>query len=154
MAEVGEPIWRVGRVTEVELSDRDLQARVVIIEYKNSRESVFRTTRRSVRKVAVLHREDEVELVQQINAAARAAEKIVGEKSLYLEQQKAVFSDVKRCGDCQVPYLCEKHSLYFWNKPFFQAVVCASQSEERLEESRDCCSEVCQQLKIHTDSWE
>ena len=151
---LGEPIWRVGRVTEVELSDRDLQARVVIIEYKNSRESVFRTTRRSVRKVAVLHREDEVELVQQINAAARAAEKIVGEKSLYLEQQKAVFSDVKRCGDCQVPYLCEKHSLYFWNKPFFQAVVCASQSEERLEESRDCCSEVCQQLKIHTDSWE
>ena len=88
---LGEPIWRVGRVTEVELSDRDLQARVVIIEYKNSRESVFRTTRRSVRKVAVLHREDEVELVQQINAAARAAEKIVGEKSLYLEQQKAVF---------------------------------------------------------------
>lgn len=67
---IGDPVWKMGKIKELELSNDGL-ARTAIIEYKNSSETVFRTTRRSVRKIAVLHREGELELVQELNEAAR-----------------------------------------------------------------------------------
>ena len=68
----GTEVWRMGRVKEVEVS-RDKLVRVVIIEYKNHGESVFRTTRRAVRKIAVLHHEGELELIEELNLASKAA---------------------------------------------------------------------------------
>ena len=69
----GFPVWRTGRVREVEVS-KDGVIRSVVIEYKNSTETVFRTTRRSARTVAVLHREGDLELVEELNEAARRAQ--------------------------------------------------------------------------------
>ena len=69
---LGEPLWKYGRVVETEVS-RDGLVRVVVIEYKNASEKVFRTTRRSARSVAVIHREGDLELVDELNAAAKMA---------------------------------------------------------------------------------
>ena len=67
---LGDPIWKMGRVKELENSSDGLP-RTAIVEYKNSTETVFRTTRRSVRKIAVLHREGDLDLVQELNEASR-----------------------------------------------------------------------------------
>lgn len=67
---LGEPVWKMGRIMELEFSNDGLP-RTAIVEYKNSTEAVFRTTRRSVRKIAVLHREGELELVEKLNEASR-----------------------------------------------------------------------------------
>ena len=67
---LGEPVWRLGRVLNTERS-KDGTVRTVIIEYRNASESTFRTTRRSVRRVAVLHKEGELELVETLNLAAK-----------------------------------------------------------------------------------
>ena len=64
--------WKVGRVTGVEDS-RDDVPRVVTIEYRNQDEKVFRETRRSVRKIAVIHHEGELALVEELNLASKAA---------------------------------------------------------------------------------
>ena len=69
---LGEPVWKMGRVRELEIS-RDRFPRVAIVEYRNATENVYRTTRRSVRKIAVLHREGDLELVEQLNEAAKVA---------------------------------------------------------------------------------
>ena len=69
---LGDPVWRVGRVVVIDPS-RDGCVRAVEIEYKNVNESVFRKTRRSARKVAVIHREGDLELVDELNAASKAA---------------------------------------------------------------------------------
>ena len=71
-ASFGEPVWRIGRVEEVEYSV-DGVIRTVVISYKNSNEKVFRSTRRSIRKIAILHHEGDLELVEQLNAASRVA---------------------------------------------------------------------------------
>ena len=67
---LGEPVWRLGRVREIERS-KDGVVRTAVIEYKNSSESVFRTTRRSVRRIAVLHKEGELELIEELNQASK-----------------------------------------------------------------------------------
>ena len=69
---LGEPRWKMGRIKDVETS-KDGLVRVVIIEYKNSTESIFRTTRRSARTIAVLHREGELEMIEELNEASRQA---------------------------------------------------------------------------------
>ena len=69
---LGQPRWKIARVAEVEVS-RDGLVRVVILEYRNANELVFRRTRRAVRKVAVLHHEGELELTQELNAASKHA---------------------------------------------------------------------------------
>ena len=53
-ADIGSSIWRTGRIKEVEVSKADGLIRTVIIEYKNVNENKFRTTRRSVRTIAIL----------------------------------------------------------------------------------------------------
>ena len=67
---LGGPIWKIARVQSIETSHRDGLARVAICEYKNAGENVFRTTRRSVRKLAVIHQEDQLDVIQQLNEAA------------------------------------------------------------------------------------
>ena len=69
---LGEPVWRTGRVKDVDVS-KDGIGRSLIIEYRNANENVFRTTRRSVRRVAVVHREGDLALVEQLNQASRTA---------------------------------------------------------------------------------
>ena len=69
---LGEPVWRLGRIQEIERS-KDGVVRVALIEYKNATECVFRTTRRSVRRVAVLHKEGDLELIQELNQASKFA---------------------------------------------------------------------------------
>ena len=60
---------------DAEISPNDSMVRAVSIEYKNTQEKVFRTTRRAARKVAVLHREEDLEMIQELNMAARLADK-------------------------------------------------------------------------------
>ena len=150
---LGEPIWRIGRILEVEESERDFQVRTVLIEYKNAQEMKSRTTRRSVRKVAVLHREDEMEMVQELNAAARAAERLVNGQFAYCDQQEAVFRDVRKCKVCQAPYLCERHSGYFLRRPYvsvYENPIHVGIVQTSVE---SCGSELCSTLRIHTDPW-
>ena len=69
----GRPIYKVGRVTAVEHSVDGL-VRTCSIEYKNaSNPTLFQTTRMSVRHIAIIHSEGDLDLVQQLNVAARAA---------------------------------------------------------------------------------
>jgi len=70
---LGGPLWKIARIRTLETSHRDGLSRVAICEYKNPSESEFRTTRRSVRKIAVIHHEDELDLIPQLNEAAKKA---------------------------------------------------------------------------------
>ena len=70
--ELGGLTWRLGRISDVE-SGRDNVTRRVTIEYKIDGETVFRTTRRSVRDVAVLHQEDELDVAGVLSEAQRRA---------------------------------------------------------------------------------
>ena len=70
---LGSPIWTIGRIADVKLSEVDGKVREVMIKYKNVDEKVFQNTHRAARSVAVLHREEDLDLVQELNGAARAA---------------------------------------------------------------------------------
>ena len=70
--ELGGVTWRLGRVTDVERG-RDNVARRVTVEYKIEGESVFRSTRRSVRDIAPLCREDDLDLPGMLSEAQRQA---------------------------------------------------------------------------------
>lgn len=70
---MGSRVWRTGRIHELDES-RDGSPRAVTIQYKNASETVFRYTRRSIRKVAVVHQEHDLELIQELNAACKEAE--------------------------------------------------------------------------------
>jgi hypothetical protein len=143
---LGEPVWRVGRIVEVELSEKDAAVRAVTIEYKNSGENVFRNTRRAARTVAVLHREEELELVQELNRAAREGERLLVRPELYNDQQEAVVKEVHMCQMCVAPHMCQQHFTYFCSKPFIPVVkhYCS-----QVEEVDDCYSELCNVLRIH-----
>ena len=149
---LGDPIWRIGRVVNVEVSTQDGMVRTVTIQYKNATENKFRETRRSVRKLAVLHREEELELVQQLNAAARAAQRLTDGQTKYSDQQAAVFLEVQRCKECVEPYLCKRHSWYFSKRPFLQEEYESSHFFENLHEN-DCSEPLCGVFRIHTDPW-
>ena len=105
---LGQPVWRVGRIIEVEVDERDQRVRAVTREYKNAEENVFRTTKRAARKLAVLHKVGDLELVEELNEAARLSDQLVRQGSLYLDQQEAVLREVQRCAVCGPPFLCLK----------------------------------------------
>ena len=67
---LGDPVWRIARVQSVDVSEDGL-ARSAVLEYRNPSEKTFRTTRRSVRTVVVVHREDELDLYQILEQAAQ-----------------------------------------------------------------------------------
>ena len=115
---LGSPIWTLGRVVEISKSGGDGRVREVQIEYKNQDEKTWRTTHRAARSVAVLHREDDLDVMQGLNEAARAAEMTVLAMETYVDQQMAVVREVNLCRSCVEPVLCYRHSLYFSAKPF------------------------------------
>ena len=78
----GQAPWRVGRVVNVE-SSKDGVPRSLVIQYKNSTETKFRTTRRALRRVAILFSEDELSLVDQLNLASKCVDK---EFVMYMNQ--------------------------------------------------------------------
>ena len=69
---LGERAWRIGRIAEIMVGS-DKKVRRVKIEYRNSNEKTFRQTERSPRSIAVIHKENESELVPMLNEAARMA---------------------------------------------------------------------------------
>lgn len=119
---LGSPVWSVGRIVDTTESDSDGQVREVQIEYKNASENTFRYTHRAARSVAVLFSEEDLDLIQGLNEAARAAEVAATAGELYVDQQAAVVRDISRCSLCIQPTLCGRHSLYFYQRPFFYPV--------------------------------
>ena len=72
----GKPIYKVGRVVDVERSADGL-IRTCSIEYKNSANpTLFQRTRMSVRHVAIIHSESDLDIIQQLNAAAKDADEL------------------------------------------------------------------------------
>ena len=70
--ELGTLTWRLGKVRDVE-PGRDGVIRRVTVEYKLEGETVFRSTRRSTRDVAVLCHEDDLDLPGLLSEAQRRA---------------------------------------------------------------------------------
>lgn len=169
---LGSPIWTIGRVVEVEQSQVDGEVREVTIQYKNASENKFRETNRAARSVAVLHREDDLDLMQELNSAARSAERSVRQGELYVDRQLAVVREVGTCVNCLPPELCVKHTKYFQEKPYVWPseptvveTACNSGEGVFLNYSEavsflgdDCqfdqdSSTLCSKLKIHSDPW-
>jgi len=146
---LGEPIWRIGKVAQVETSEKDGLVRAVTVQYKNISESKYRTTRRSVRTIAVLHREGDLELAQQLNAAARMADKFAKAQENYMQHQESVFREVQRCQMCVPPMMCQRHTQFFLKKPVLITGPPIVEEANFLQ----CESELCAKLKIHSDPW-
>ena len=71
---LGEMPWRIGRITTAE-PGTDGFVRSVTIEYRNDPEDwPFKTTYRAVRQIAVIHREEDLEIIDQLNEASRQAD--------------------------------------------------------------------------------
>ena len=69
----GKPLWKIARITDLEHSSDGL-IRTCTVEYKNaSQPKVRHTTRLSVRHVAKLHSEDDLDLYQELDEAAKTA---------------------------------------------------------------------------------
>ena len=71
-ADLGGLTWRLGMIDEVE-TGKDGVSRRVNIKYKNSSERVYRFTRRSVRDIAVLVKEEELDLPGKLSLAQKKA---------------------------------------------------------------------------------
>ena len=72
----GKPIYKVGRVVSVDRSQDGL-VRTCTIQYKNAANpSLFHETRVSVRHIGVIHSENDLDLIQQLNAAAKSANEL------------------------------------------------------------------------------
>ena len=67
---LGEPVWKIARVKEIDVS-KDGLSRSATLEYRNPSEKTFRTTHRSARSVVVVHREGDLDVVQSLEHAAR-----------------------------------------------------------------------------------
>ena len=115
---IGSPVWTIGRIVGTKKSAADGKVREVEVEYKNASEEVWRSTHRAARAVAVLHREEDLEVLQGLNAAAREADKAHVAWQHYVDQQEAVVKDMEKCRLCMKPVLCEQHSAYFAKKPY------------------------------------
>ena len=102
---LGEPLWRTGRIVSVDRS-KDGKVRSAIIEYKNSTENVYRTTRRSIRKVAVLHKEGELELVEELNLASKQA------NISYLQSPHDLTVIKQRCYICNLSYETQEEAYF------------------------------------------
>ena len=104
-------MWKMGKVKELEISTDGL-ARTAILEYKNATETVFRTTRRSVRKIAILHREGNLELVQELNEASRRVGVHFMKQQLFKPEQHSCSSMNTETSDCET-FNCETSSCKF-----------------------------------------
>ena len=68
--------YQYGIVDEVKYSADNL-IRSVVLRYRNASESVDRTTTRSVRKIVVIHRIDELNIMEELGKAALLGKEIV-----------------------------------------------------------------------------
>ena len=75
---------------------KEEKIRSVSLEFKNITEDVFHTTRRAVRKISVLYKEDELELVEELNEAAEAATRDLHFNQALAYQNIAVNREVER----------------------------------------------------------
>ena len=64
---IGE--YKYGIVEELHLSSDD-KIRSVTIKYRNANENVYRTTVRAVRTLIVIHRVDEIDIMEELGSAA------------------------------------------------------------------------------------
>jgi hypothetical protein len=172
---LGQPIWTIGRVVEANESASDGKVREVVIEYRNNGEKKFRTTHRAARSVAVLHREDDLDLMQEIAAAARAAEREVAASQLYFDRQIAVTREVDCCDRCIAPVLCDLHLEFFQRFPFMypeqhelsgvsgesvvtaEVAVCTQEQNVMFNGVCLCSADkdaLCTRTRIHEDPWE
>lgn len=158
---LGEPIWRIGRVCHVEVS-KDGRVRTVEIEYRNKSETVFRKTRRAARTVAVLFNEDDLDLAQELNAAARGVEADVAAVGCKLGQQVAVARELNHCSYCCQPNLCQRHLQFFSANPWLEVRAEEEEEEENgssqgldpLASGTACGQGLCEFLGLHDDPWE
>ena len=72
----GRPLWKVARIIGLEHSSDGL-VRTCSVEYKNaSQPTVFHKVRLSVRHVAKLHSEDDLNVIQELNEAAELVDSL------------------------------------------------------------------------------
>jgi len=71
-ADVGQTPWRTGQVEEIHFS-RDGIIRSVDLKYQNFAEKVYRYTERSVRTLAKIYREGDINLMGELSEACRQA---------------------------------------------------------------------------------
>ena len=73
----GKPLWKIARITDLEQSADGL-IRTCRVQYKNaSQPKVWHTTRLSVRHVAKLHSEEDLDLYQELDEAAKTARELL-----------------------------------------------------------------------------
>lgn len=69
---LGGSLWRIGRIRSL-IWSADGLSRVAVLEYKNVNEVKFRTTERALSSVAILHRDSNLDVIQELNRSAREA---------------------------------------------------------------------------------
>jgi hypothetical protein len=131
---LGSPIWTIGRVVKADPSPVDGKVRDITIEYKNLGETVFRTTHRAARSVAVLHKEGDLDLMQELSAASREANKAFFKRATGDQAYGAMVCEMK------------------------QPVMAADQetiAQEFVKEGEclGATDSLCSLLRIHTDPW-
>ena len=70
-AVLGESLWKLGMIDSLIPSKADGLIRAVMVRYRNPSEQTTRTTKRDVRKMAVIYREGELDLMQILNEASK-----------------------------------------------------------------------------------
>jgi hypothetical protein len=70
---LGGSLWRIGRIRSLMWSADGL-TRVAVLEYRNVNETKFRTTERALSSVAILHRDSNLDVIQELNRSAREAD--------------------------------------------------------------------------------
>ena len=83
----GEPVWKIGRIIELVTSEDGI-SRVAIVQYKNANEKVFRTTKRSVRSMAIVYTETELDIVQQVEQASQESRRCEYQEAPIKRDQK------------------------------------------------------------------
>jgi len=131
---LGTPIWTIGRVVKAEPSPVDGKVRDITIEYKNLGESVFRTTHRAARSVAVLHKEGDLDLMQELNAASKEANKAFMKKKAQDQAYGAMVCEMKE------PVVATEHE----KEMQFLSRECECRGTEGV---------LCNLLRVHIDPW-
>ena len=131
---LGTPIWTIGRVVKADPSPMDGKVRDITIEYKNLNESVFRTTHRAARSVAVLHKEGDLDLMQELSAASREATKALFMKEAQDQAYGAMIFEMR------------------------ESVEASDYEKEMQVFAKECecvgtVDALCNLLKVHYDPW-
>ena len=85
----GQPLWKLAKVVEIEHA-ADGHVRTATVEYRNaSNPTLVQTTRVSVRHVAKLHDENELDLIQELNEAAHVVDDLLLPENLPLVEDRS-----------------------------------------------------------------